>query len=27
VRREAEPGATVSVGEAGATAEVVELPF
>jgi folate-binding protein YgfZ len=27
VRREAEPGATLSVGEAGATAEVVELPF
>jgi tRNA-modifying protein YgfZ len=27
VRREAEPGATVSVGEAGASAEVVELPF
>jgi folate-binding protein YgfZ len=27
VRREAEPGATVSVGEAGATATVVELPF
>ena len=27
VRREAEPGATVSVGEHGAEAEVVELPF
>jgi folate-binding protein YgfZ len=27
VRREAEPGATVSVGPHGATAEVVELPF
>jgi tRNA-modifying protein YgfZ len=27
VRREAEPGATVSVGEHGADAEVVELPF
>jgi folate-binding protein YgfZ len=27
VRREAEPGATVSVGESGATASVVELPF
>jgi tRNA-modifying protein YgfZ len=27
VRREAEPGATVSVGEHGATADVVELPF
>jgi tRNA-modifying protein YgfZ len=27
LRREAEPGATVSVGEAGASAEVVELPF
>jgi tRNA-modifying protein YgfZ len=27
VRREAEPGATVSVGEHGASAEVVELPF
>jgi folate-binding protein YgfZ len=27
VRREAEPGATVSVGEQGASAEVVELPF
>jgi folate-binding protein YgfZ len=27
VRREAEPGATVSVGAAGVTAEVVELPF
>jgi len=27
VRREAEPGAVVSVGENGATAEVVELPF
>ena len=27
VRREAEPGATVAVGEGGAPAEVVELPF
>ncbi len=27
VRREAEPGATVSVGEHGASAVVVELPF
>jgi folate-binding protein YgfZ len=27
VRREAEPGATVLVGDAAATAEVVELPF
>ena len=27
VRREAEPGAIVSVGEQGATAEVAELPF
>jgi folate-binding protein YgfZ len=27
VRREAEPGATVSVGEQGASAEVTELPF
>ena len=27
VRREAEPGATVSVGDGAATAEVVELPF
>jgi folate-binding protein YgfZ len=27
VRREAEPGATVTVGDAGATATVVELPF
>ena len=27
VRREAEPGARLTVGEAGATAEVVELPF
>ena len=27
VRREAEPGASVSVGEQGAVAEVVELPF
>ena len=27
VRREAEPGASVSVGEHGACAEVVELPF
>jgi folate-binding protein YgfZ len=27
VRREAPPGTTVSVGQAGATAEVVELPF
>ncbi len=27
VRREAEPGATVRVGEQGASAEVVELPF
>jgi folate-binding protein YgfZ len=27
VRREAEPGATVSVGPQGTTAEVVELPF
>jgi len=27
VRREAEPGAQVAVGDAGATAEVVELPF
>jgi tRNA-modifying protein YgfZ len=27
VRREAEPGATVRVGEHGGTAEVVELPF
>jgi folate-binding protein YgfZ len=27
VRREAEPGVTVSVGEDGASAEVVELPF
>jgi tRNA-modifying protein YgfZ len=27
IRREAEPGATVSVGEHGVTAEVVELPF
>jgi folate-binding protein YgfZ len=27
VRREAEPGATVSVGEGGASAVVVELPF
>jgi tRNA-modifying protein YgfZ len=27
VRREAEPGASVAVGDAGAVAEVVELPF
>jgi tRNA-modifying protein YgfZ len=27
VRREAEPGATVEVGDAGTTAEVAELPF
>jgi folate-binding protein YgfZ len=27
VRREAEPGATIDVGDAGTTAEVVELPF
>jgi folate-binding protein YgfZ len=27
VRREAQPGATVQVGDAGTTAEVVELPF
>ncbi|MCW3019192.1 MAG: folate-binding protein YgfZ, partial [Solirubrobacterales bacterium] len=27
VRREAAPGSTVSVGEAGASAEVLELPF
>jgi tRNA-modifying protein YgfZ len=27
VRREAEPGATVSVGEHGVSAEIVELPF
>ena len=27
VRREAEPGATLTVGESGATASVVELPF
>jgi folate-binding protein YgfZ len=27
VRREAEPGSVVSVGEDGATAEIVELPF
>jgi tRNA-modifying protein YgfZ len=27
VRREAEPGSVVSVGEYGATAEIVELPF
>jgi len=27
VRREAEPGATVSMGENGAMATVVELPF
>jgi glycine cleavage system aminomethyltransferase T len=27
VRREAEPGAVVAVGEHGAGAEVVELPF
>jgi folate-binding protein YgfZ len=27
VRREAEPGATLSVGESGATATVEELPF
>jgi folate-binding protein YgfZ len=27
VRREAEPGATVAVGDGGETAEVVELPF
>ena len=27
VRREAEPGAIVAVGEAAAPAEVVELPF
>jgi len=27
VRREAEPGATVNVGDAGASAEVIELPF
>jgi tRNA-modifying protein YgfZ len=27
VRREAEPGAIVSVGDGGASAEVVELPF
>jgi folate-binding protein YgfZ len=27
VRREAEPGATVAVGESGATATVVEVPF
>jgi folate-binding protein YgfZ len=27
VRREAEPGATVSVGDGGETAEVVEVPF
>jgi len=27
VRREAEPGETLAVGEAGTSAEVVELPF
>ncbi len=27
VRREAEPGATLDVGDSGATAEVIELPF
>jgi hypothetical protein len=27
VRREAEPGATLAVGEGGAAATVVELPF
>jgi tRNA-modifying protein YgfZ len=27
VRREAEPGATLDVGEGGSTAEVIELPF
>jgi glycine cleavage system aminomethyltransferase T len=27
VRREAEPGSTVSVGEHGASAEVIEPPF
>jgi folate-binding Fe-S cluster repair protein YgfZ len=27
LRREAEPGATVSIGEDGVTAEVVALPF
>jgi hypothetical protein len=27
VRREAEPGAIVNVGEHGTTAEVTELPF
>ena len=27
VRREAEPGATISVGERGVSAEVIELPF
>ena len=27
VRREAEPGTIVSVGEHGPTAEIVELPF
>jgi hypothetical protein len=27
LRREAEPGATVAVGEDGVTAEVVALPF
>ncbi len=27
VRREAEPGATLAVGDAGLTAEVVTLPF
>ena len=27
LRREAEPGATVAVGESGATASIVELPF
>jgi hypothetical protein len=27
VRREAEPGATVGVGEHGATAQITELPF
>ena len=27
VRREAEPGTTVTVGDDGATADVVELPF
>jgi hypothetical protein len=27
VRREAEPGATVAVGEPGVDGEVIELPF